>query len=209
MGYSENATDRDPRIPPGKGVSSEPGEVSRNGVNRLEVVETRAATPLLAAAGQCGLPNAVKKPNPSFWLRSLPGAPARAPGGKSDHRFIARVRVVVAAREGTPIVAPELTRGADIKLNARVSLQSRKTGESLYRTLSSSGHPRRSRQAIILRLATLFYQVAHDHRQPRHRSSDPPALHAGVGRSLAPMDRYRSEALDHGATALRKGLAAP
>src|ERR1035437_4747666 len=34
MGYSENATDNRPRIPPGHPVSSEPGGESPNGVNR-------------------------------------------------------------------------------------------------------------------------------------------------------------------------------
>src|ERR1035437_9020754 len=34
MGYSENATDDRPRIPPGHPVSSEPGGESPNGVNR-------------------------------------------------------------------------------------------------------------------------------------------------------------------------------
>src|ERR1019366_4865574 len=34
MGYSENATDDRPRIPPGNPVSSEPGGESPNGVNR-------------------------------------------------------------------------------------------------------------------------------------------------------------------------------
>jgi len=40
MGYSENATDRALRIPPGEGVSSEPGRVSLNGVNRGGAAET-------------------------------------------------------------------------------------------------------------------------------------------------------------------------
>src|SRR5260370_31819140 len=35
MGYSENATDKGARIPPGNRVSSERGGNSRNGVNRV------------------------------------------------------------------------------------------------------------------------------------------------------------------------------
>jgi len=96
----------------------------------------------------------------------------------SSARFQIGRRLGDRARlERRPFALAELTRNADIKLNDRVSLRARQNDcvvivSDIALRPDISG---KSRQAIILRLATLFHQVAHmmtdshdiDHLIPR------------------------------------------
>lgn len=84
---------------------------------------------------------------------SIPIAKKPLEGNGSSREISDRLRAVFL------FTVPELTRGADIKLNSGVSLQPRLHRIVItHRTISLSvrAHSRQCRQAIILRLAALL-----------------------------------------------------
>jgi hypothetical protein len=105
---------------------------------------------------------------PQHCSRNHAGSPVRrlSPGhrrrvlsrGKSSGAELRRKRDLRSAFVRFCLAVPELTRGTDIKLNARICLRRhRRRAVIIYRTISRRPDPAwQNRQAIIFRLAALL-----------------------------------------------------
>jgi hypothetical protein len=105
---------------------------------------------------------------------------------------------------------PDLTRSVGIQLNDRVSLR-RKAKAIAWSAPDIAPHPDpawRSRRAIILRPAALFFTRAPDDCRQRRPYDNGPKPAALLGAGMAHVDRLLSASIDHRPARLWKSLAA-